>query len=101
MTLLEKIYIQLKSAQLASNAQTFSIQYLAKNKNWYSYQTHMGRDITLGAAVQCARVLRSLVAHNATLTATQNGVISATLQAIEQHLAERYMVTALADAAVN
>ena len=100
MTLLENIYTQLKSAQLVSNAQTFSIQYLAKNKNWYSYQTHMRRDITLGAAVQCARALRLLAAGNATHTAAQNNVITTALHAIEQHLAERYRVTALADAAV-
>lgn len=100
MTLLENIYIQLKSAQLVSNAQTFSTQYLTKNKNWYSYQTHMRRDITLGAAVQCTRALRLLTNNDATLTPSQNIVITTALLAIEQHLAEHYRVTALADAAV-
>jgi hypothetical protein len=99
MTLLEKIYIQLKTTQLVPNAQTFSIQYLAKNKNWYSYQTHMRRDITLGAAVQCARALRLLTTGDAALTNTQSNVISAALQEIDQYLAERYRVTALGDAA--
>lgn len=100
MTLLEKIYTQLKTTQLVSNAQTFSTQYLAKNKNWYSYQTHMRRDITLGAAVQCARALRLLIIGNTALSATQNNVITTAIVAIDQHLAERYHVTALGDVAV-
>ena len=99
MTLLEKIYIQLKTTQLVPNAQTFSTQYLHKNKNWYSYQTHMRRDITLGAAVQCARALRLLTTGDTALTNTQSNVISAALHEIDQYLAERYRVTALADAA--
>jgi hypothetical protein len=101
MTLLENIYTQLKTTQLVANAQTFSTQYLHKNKNWYSYQTHMRRDITLGAALQCARALRLLTTGDTALTNTQSNVISATLRAIEQHLAERYMVVALAEAAVH
>jgi hypothetical protein len=99
MTLLENIYHQLKTTHLVSNAQTFSTQYLAKNKNWYSYQTHMQRDITLSAAVQCARALRLLSTGDAALTNTQSSVISAALRKIEGHLAERYMVTALGDTA--
>jgi hypothetical protein len=100
MTLLEKIYTQLKTTQLVSNAQTFSIKYLAKNKNWYSYQTHMQRDITLSAAVQCARALRLIAAGDTALTTTQNSVITTAIVAIDQHLAERYQVTALGDRAV-
>jgi hypothetical protein len=101
MTLLEQTYTGLRQAGLVGTAEAFSTNYLGKNKNWYSYQTHMRRDMTLGAAVQCARSLRLFSTSEAALTGTQNSVISATLRAIEQHLAERYMVTALADAAVH
>jgi hypothetical protein len=99
MTLLEKIYTQLKTNQLVPNAQTFSTQYLAKNKNWYSYQTHKGRDITLNAAVQCLRTLSIILNAGETLTDAQSGAVVAALQKIQQHLADRYMVTALTDMA--
>jgi hypothetical protein len=96
MTLLENIYTQLKTTQLVPNAQTFSTQYLAKNKNWYSYQTHKGRDITLSAAVQCVRTLRIILSAGETLTDVQSSAVAAALQKIQQHLADRYMVTGLA-----
>lgn len=92
MTLLRNIYSELKEIQLVNNAQTFSIRYLAKNKNWYSYQTHMGRELSFSAAVNCAFYMRSLLQQDV-LSNTQRQSVAEMLCEIKQYLAERYMVT--------
>lgn len=58
MTLLEQTYTQLHSAGLVDCAETFSRGFLGKNRNWYAYQKHVGRDYSLGAAIQCLRNIR-------------------------------------------
>lgn len=55
MTLLEQTYLQLRDAGLVKCAEDFSRDYLGKNKNWYAFQTHTGRDFSVAAAVQCLR----------------------------------------------
>lgn len=92
MTLLENIYTQLRSLQLAQNAQMFSTDYLAKNKNWYSYQAHMGRDLTFSTAVSCAFYMRSLLQQGA-LSETQRESVATMLGDIKAYLAEQYRVT--------
>lgn len=92
MTLLLDIYTELEEIQLVNNAQTFSIRYLAKNKNWYSYQTHMGRDMSLSASINCAFYMRSLLQKDV-LTGTQRQSVAAMLREIKLYLTERYMVT--------
>ena len=59
MTLLEQIYRELRAAGLTNCAEAFSRDYLGKNKNWYAFQTHTGRDFSLGAAVLCLRAVRN------------------------------------------
>lgn len=59
MTLLEQTYRELRVAGLTDCAEAFSRDYLGKNKNWYAFQTHTGRDFSVAAAVQCLRSLRS------------------------------------------
>jgi hypothetical protein len=59
MTLLEQTYRELRAAGLTHCAEAFSRDYLSKNKNWYAFQTHTGRDFSVAAAVQCLRSLRS------------------------------------------
>ena len=92
MTLLRNIYTELKKLQLVNNAQTFSIRYLAKNKNWYSYQTHMGREFSFSSAINCAFYMRSLLQQDV-LNGTQRQSVAAMLREIKRYLAERYMVT--------
>lgn len=98
MTLLEQIYTQLNTTQLVANGQTFSVDYLAKNKNWYSYQTHMKRDISFSAAVQCAKTLRKLRTGKQELTDRQNCAVAVALEEIDRHLADRYSVAGMVDA---
>lgn len=59
MTLLETTYRQLQGAGLVHCAEAFSRDYLGKNSNWYAYSKHMGRDYSVGAAIQCLRNIRS------------------------------------------
>lgn len=59
MTLLETAYRQLRDVGLVRNAEAFSSDYLLKNKNWYAYQKHKGRDYSVGVAIQCLRSLRT------------------------------------------
>ena len=92
MTLLENIYTQLQSLKLVHNAQTFSIRYLAKNKNWYSYQTHMRRELSFSASINCAFYMRSLLQQDV-LNGTQRQCVAEMLREIKRYLAERYMVT--------
>ncbi len=92
MTLLESIYTQLLSLKLAQNAQTFSTEYLAKNKNWYSYQAHMGRDLTFSTAVSCAFYMRSLLQQDA-LSEAQRDSVATMLCDIKAYLAEQHRVT--------
>lgn len=58
MTLLEQTYTGLRQAGLVRTAEEFSTNYLGKNKNWYALQAHYGRDFSVGAAVQCLRIVR-------------------------------------------
>ena len=91
MTLLENTYRNLSNAGLVSCAEAFSINYLGKNKNWYAFQTHMRRDFSVGAAVQCLRSIRS----NKTLAGLETQQRSTLLEAersLLAHLNETYLV---------
>jgi|GEM_PF-2393038 hypothetical protein len=59
MTLLEKTYSELSSVGLVPSAAAFSADYLGKNKNWFAYQKHLGRDFSIDAAIQCLRRTRA------------------------------------------
>ena len=59
MTLLETTYRHLNSAGLVPCAAAFSADYLGKNKNWFAYQKHVGRDFSVDAAIQCLRRIRA------------------------------------------
>lgn len=53
MTLLETVYIHLKHNELTHSAEHFSKEYLNKSRSWYAVQTHMQRDFSLSAAIEC------------------------------------------------
>jgi len=59
MTLLEKTYSDLSSVGLVQCAAAFSADYLGKNKNWFAYQKHVGRDFSVDAAIQCLLRIRT------------------------------------------
>lgn len=60
MTLLETVYRHLKHYQLTHSAEHFSKEYLNKSRSWYAVQTHMQRDFSLSAAIECLRRIRTV-----------------------------------------
>lgn len=64
MTLLETVYRHLKHNELTHSAEHFSKEYLNKSRSWYAVQTHMQRDFSLSAAIECLRRIRTLRISN-------------------------------------
>jgi hypothetical protein len=91
MTLLETTYSHLRQAGLVSCAETFSIDYLSKNKNWYAFQTHNERDFSVDAAVQCLRSIRTNKAL-AGLDTQQRSALLESERALLAHLKTQHCV---------
>jgi hypothetical protein len=91
MTLLEKIYRELRTAGLTHSGEEFSINYLGRSKNWYSFQKHKGRDFSVAAAVQCLRSLRSLQTAPS-IEQAQRRALAAAERALLEHLNHRHLV---------
>ena len=60
MTLIEQTYSLLRDADLVRTREQFSTDYVGKNPNWYSYQTHVGRDFSVLTAAHCLRTISKL-----------------------------------------
>ena len=91
MTLLEQTYRQLHSAGLVRSTAGFSRHYLGRNRNWYAWQKHAGRDMCAAAAIQCLRTIRDQL-HAETLSSTQQAALDAAATALLAHLRQRHAV---------
>jgi hypothetical protein len=91
MTLLEQTYRQLHSAGLVRSTAGFSRHYLGRNKNWYAWQKHAGRDMCAAAAIQCLRTIRDQL-QTATLNSTQRAALEAAATTLLGHLQQRHAV---------
>ena len=91
MTLLEQTYRELRAAGLTDCAEAFSRDYLGKNKNWYAFQTHTGRDFSVAAAVQCLRSLRSRQAASGLEQAQRRALVEAEATLVK-YLRENHFV---------
>jgi hypothetical protein len=91
MTLLEQTYRQLHSAGLVHSTAGFSRQYLGRNRNWYAWQKHAGRDMGAAAAVQCLRSIRTQL-QAPSVNSTQRSALTAVETVLLEHLQERYAV---------
>lgn len=60
MTLLEQTYRRLRELGLVTTGEAFSTRYLGRNKNWYAWQRHAGRDFGVLALAHCIRALQPL-----------------------------------------
>lgn len=85
MTLLEQTYQTLRDVGLVRSAADFSNTYLSRNRNWYSWQRHACRDISMTAAIQCMRAVRAQL-HDNDLAAGQRRALEATALALQGHL---------------
>ncbi len=95
MTLVEQTYLGLHSVGLVNSREAFSTQYLGKNPNWYSYQTHMRRDFSVSAAVECLRALKQHE-HAATLDNKQTQSIHKITQQLDAYLREQHLAVVYA-----
>jgi|TARA_B110000091_G_C13683114_1_gene418757 hypothetical protein len=95
MTLVEQTYLGLHSVGLVNSREAFSTQYLGKNPNWYSYQTHMRRDFSVSAAVECLRALKQ---HKdaAALDKTQTLLIETIANKLDAYLRKQHLAVAYA-----
>ena len=91
MTLLEKTYSELSGVGLVPCAAAFSTDYLGKNKNWFAYQKHVGRDFSVDAAVQCLRWTRAQQ-RTAKLTQAQQDALVAVELELLAHLNVQHSV---------
>ena len=91
MTLLENTYQLLREAGLVENAEAFSSTYLSKNRNWFSYQKHTGRDFSFDAAIQCLRSLRQRQAAPG-LDVAQRMALNLAERDLLRHLNEAHLV---------
>lgn len=85
MTLLEQTYQTLRDVGLVRSAADFSDTYLSRNRNWYSWQRHACRDISVTAAIQCLRAVRAQL-HDNNLGVGQRSALEATALALQGHL---------------
>jgi len=91
MTLLEKTYSELSSVGLVPSAAAFSADYLDKNKNWFAYQKHLGRDFSVDAAIHCLRRTRAQQLAPK-LTQAQQHALAAVEFALLANLSEQHYV---------
>lgn len=91
MTLLERTYTGLRDAGLVSCAEAFSRDYLGKNKNWYAFQTHTGREFSVAAAVQCLRSIRQTKRAN-TISNTQRQALTLLEERLSAHLSSKHWI---------
>jgi hypothetical protein len=90
MTLIETTYRELHEAGLVHTREQFSTNYVGKNSNWYSYQTHMGRDFSVLAAAHCLRTITKL-AHVATVQPQQQRSLSRVSALLSSYLREQHL----------
>jgi len=92
MTLLEQTYKRLRDAGLVGTGEMFSTQYLHKNRNWYAWQRHAGRDLSAAAAVNCLRAVRAQLSLPL-LASEQRLVLAETAEQLLAHLQEHHFIT--------
>ena len=90
MTLIETTYRELHEAGLVRTREQFSTDYVGKNSNWYSYQTHMGRDFSVLAAANCLRTITKL-AHVSTVQPQQQRSLSRVSALLSSYLREQHL----------
>lgn len=91
MTLLEQTYRQLRDIGLVKTGEDFSTQYLGRNKNWYAWQRHAGRELSAAAAVNCLRAVRAQLATPLLATAQQHA-LKETAEQLLEHLQARHCI---------
>jgi len=91
MTLMEQTYRRLRDAGLVRTGEFFSTRYLGRNKNWYAWQRHAGRDLSAAAAVNCLRAVRAQLSLPL-LANEQRQALAETAAQLLEHLKEHHFI---------
>jgi hypothetical protein len=94
MTLLEQTYRQLRDIGLVATGEAFSTRYLGRNKNWYAWQRHAGRDFGVLSLAHCIRALLQLTQQPG-IDAEQLAALQALVDALKHKLANDFGLAAL------
>ena len=93
MTLIEQTYSLLREADLIRTREQFSTDYVGKNPNWYSYQTHVGRDFSVLAAAHCLRTITEL-SNAETIQPKQRHALAHVIGILDGYLREQHLALA-------
>ena len=91
MTLVEQTYLGLRSVGLVESRESFSTQYLGKNPNWYSYQTHVNRDFSVLAAAHLLKEVSKLAGAEC-ITQDQKDTLLQVSRLLANYLREKNLV---------
>lgn len=91
MTLMEHTYKQLRDIGLVETGEFFSTHYLGRNKNWYAWQRHAGRDLSAAAAVNCLRAVRARLA-TPQLATEQHHALASTAEQLLDYLQAHHFI---------
>jgi DNA-binding transcriptional regulator YhcF (GntR family) len=58
MNTMQTIYEILESEGLVQSGRQFSSEYANRSANWFTYQKHKQRDLSLNTAIECLRSIR-------------------------------------------
>ncbi len=95
-SLLEQTYKNLHMAELVSSTCEFSADYLKRNRNWYAWQKHVGRDMGVAAAIQCLRSVRNQF-NAPSLQTAQRLALEATADLLLLHLRKHHSIVDVCD----
>ena len=93
MTLIEQTYSLLRDADLVRTREQFSTNYVGKNPNWYSYQTHVGRDFSVLAAAHCLRTI-SEQSNADSIQPKQRSSLARARALLDRYLREQHLALA-------
>ena len=91
MTLIEQTYRKLNDVGLVSTREQFSTQFVGKNSNWYSYQTHVNRDFSVLAAAHLLKEVSKLAGAEC-ITQDQKDTLLQVSRLLVNYLREKNLV---------
>ena len=87
--LVEEIYSNLKTNGIVKNKEHFSEMYLECDRNYYYYQTHKKRDMSLGNMMKC---YKNISFTRPMLTVSRRKQVDECLHRIQKHITTKYNI---------
>lgn len=92
MTLIETTYQSLKQAKLTTTREAFSRDFVKRSRSWYSYTTHVHRDFSVAAAIDCLRSIHEIQAQGDELTPYQQQTLTSVENKLKTLLSARHFI---------